>query len=178
MEAIRYGPITEHNFTAASFDYFIRRQEVSQCWRKRDGQWKLLPVAYVDDWDQEGRRRRAEKLLHSVQNGGAAFGAWDGETLVGFARLEGPLFGSRKQYIDLAQFHVSQPYRGHGIGKALFRMACREAVARGAERLYISAHSARETMAAYRALGCVEAEEINWALARKEPCDVQLEFRL
>ena len=33
-------------------------------------------------------------------------------------------------------------------------------------------------MAAYRALGCVEAEEIYWPLAKKEPCDVQLEFRL
>ena len=57
-------------------------------------------------------------------------------------------------------------------------MACREARALGAKRLYISAHSARETIAAYRALGCVEAEEICWPLARREPCDVQLEYRL
>ena len=41
--------------------------------------------------------------------------------------------------------------------------------------LYVSA---RETIAAYRALGCVEAEEICWPLARREPCDVQLEYRL
>ncbi len=177
-DTIRYAPVTEHNFTVASLDGFIRRQEVAQCWRKRDGQWKLLPIAYVEDWDWEGRRYRAEKLLRSVQNGGAVFGAWAGADLAGFARLEGPRFGSRDQYIDLAQFHVSLPYRGRGIGKELFRMACREARLLGAEKLYISAHSARETMAAYRALGCVEAEEINWALAKKEPCDVQLEFRL
>ena len=68
--------------------------------------------------------------------------------------------------------------RGQGIGRALFRLACREARALGAERLYISAHSARETIAAYRAFGCVEAEEINWTLAKKEPCDVQLEYVL
>ena len=70
------------------------------------------------------------------------------------------------------------PYRDRGIGGALFRLACQGARELGAERLYISAHSAQETMAAYRALGCVEAEEIYWPLARKEPCDVQLEFRL
>ena len=57
-------------------------------------------------------------------------------------------------------------------------MACAGARELGASRLYISAHSAQETMAAYRALGCVEAEEINWTLAKKEPCDVQLEYRL
>ena len=57
-------------------------------------------------------------------------------------------------------------------------MACQGARELGASRLYISAHSAKESMAAYRALGCVEAEEINWTLAKKEPCDVQLEYRL
>ena len=67
---------------------------------------------------------------------------------------------------------------GRGIGRALFRLTCREARALGAERLYISAHSAQETIAAYRAFGCVEAEEINWTLAKKEPCDVQLEYVL
>ena len=57
-------------------------------------------------------------------------------------------------------------------------MACQGARELGASWLYISAHSAKESMAAYRALGCVEAEEINWTLAKKEPCDVQLEYRL
>ncbi len=178
MDTIYYAQITEENFDAASLDNFVRRQEVAHCWRKRDGQWELLPIAYVEDWDPEGRRRRAEKLLRSVQRGDAAYGAWAGETLVGFARLAGPLFGSREQYIDLAQLHVSAPCRGRGIGRELFRLACRGAREAGAEKLYISAHSAQETMAAYRALGCVEAEEIYWPLAKKEPCDVQLEYRL
>lgn len=175
---VTYGRMTEENISPASLDGFVRRQEVTACWRKREGQWKLLPIAYVEDWDPAGRRYRAEKLFQSVRDGDTAYGAWmDGE-LVGFARLAGPRFGSRGQYLDLAQFHVSQPFRNRGIGRELFRLACQGARALGAERLYISAHSARETMAAYRALGCVEAEEINWALAKKEPCDVQLEFRL
>ena len=178
MNTITYQTITEENFSSTSLDGFIRRQEVRRCWRKRDGQWKLLPIAYVEDWDLEGRRLRAGKLLRSIQAGDAAYGAWEEGKLVGFARLAGPLFGSRGQYIDLAQFHVSLPFRGRGIGKELFRMACRGARELGAEKLYISAHSAQETMAAYRALGCVEAEEINWTLAKKEPCDVQLEFSL
>jgi len=44
--------------------------------------------------------------------------------------------------------------------------------------LYISAHSSKENQAAYKALGCVHAKEINPKLAEEEPCDVQLEYVL
>jgi len=175
---ITYEKLSAGNFDTHTLDGFIRRQEVSECWRRVDGVWKLLPIAYVEDWDLPGRRKRAENILRGILGGGAAYGAWDQGQLVGFARLAVPRFGSENQYIDLAQFHVSLPYRGRGIGRELFGMACAGARELGASKLYISAHSARETMAAYRALGCVEAEEINRALAEKEPCDVQLEFPL
>ena len=46
------------------------------------------------------------------------------------------------------------------------------------EGLYMSAHSSMESQAAYRALGCVHAQEINAALAQAEPCDVQMEYLL
>ena len=173
-----YEQIRIDNFGGGSLDGFIRRQVVTECWRRVDGHWKLLPIAYVEDWDLEARRKRAEIILRSIREGGLAYGAWDQGSLVGFARLDPVRFGSQNQYVDLAQFHVSEPYRGRGIGKELFRMACAGARALGASKLYISAHSAKETMAAYQALGCVEAEEINQALADKEPCDVQLEYSL
>ena len=48
----------------------------------------------------------------------------------------------------------------------------------GADKLYISAHSSKENQAAYKALGCVHAKEINPKLAEEEPCDVQLEYVL
>ena len=178
MNDVIYERITEKNFSLTSLDGFVRRQAVEECWRRVEGEWKLPPVAYVEDWDLDGRRLRAEKLLRSVRAGDLAYGAWTDGRLAGFARLAGPLFGSGNQYVDLAQFHVSLPCRGRGIGKELFRMACQGARELGASWLYISAHSAKESMAAYRALGCVEAEEINWTLAKKEPCDVQLEYRL
>lgn len=178
MESIVYESITPDNFSPASLDSFIRRQEVRECWRKVDGQWKLLPIAYVEDWDLEERRSAAQAVLRGVRSGGLAYGARADGQVVGFALLAGELSGAAAQYLDLAEFHVSLPFRGQGIGRALFRLACRGARERGASRLYISAHSARETMAAYHALGCVEAEEINWTLAKKEPCDVQLEYRL
>ena len=48
----------------------------------------------------------------------------------------------------------------------------------GADKLYISAHSSKESQAAYRALGCAPAEEVNEKLAAVEPFDVQMEYKL
>ena len=65
-----------------------------------------------------------------------------------------------------------------GIGKTVFYQACEEARRLGADKLCISAHSSKESQAAYKALGCVHAKEINPKLAEEEPCDVQLEYVL
>ena len=178
METIAYGKITAENFFPTSLDSFVRRQEVHECWRKVDGQWTLLPIAYVEDWGLEECRSFAQAVLRGIRTGGTAFGAWAAGQTVGFAFLAGARSGSAGQYIDLAEFYVSAPYQRRGIGRELFRLACRSARERGASKLYISAHSARESIAAYRKYGCVEAEEINLLLAEKEPCDVQMEFRL
>ena len=99
-------------------------------------------------------------------------------TIVGFALLDAQPFGSSAQYLDLAEFYVSAPFRRQGLGRALFAAACREARRRGARFLYISAHSAEDSMAAYARLGCTAAEEVNAALAEREPFDIPLQFAL
>ena len=178
MDEMIYSPLTAENFGPRSLDGFVRRQHVRECWRRTDGALTLLPVEYIEDWTLEERREAAAQVLQAVENGGAAFGAFSGGEVAGFAAVAGERLGSNKQYADLSLFYVSEPFRGRGIGGALFRMACAAARKMGAEKLYISAHSAREVMAVYWALGCVEAEEPDPHHAAAEPCDVQLEFRL
>ena len=68
--------------------------------------------------------------------------------------------------------------RGKGIGKILFHEAGRWAKEHGAEKLYISAHSAVESQAFYRSLGCVEAQVYSQEAVEKEPYDCQLEYNL
>ena len=68
--------------------------------------------------------------------------------------------------------------RGKGIGKRLFLAAGKWAKEHGAEKLYISAHSAVETQGFYRAMGCVEAQEYNQTHVEAEPYDCQLEYSL
>ena len=174
---IQIHPLTRDNFNENSLDDFIRHQEVTECWRNVDGEWKLLPVVFVEHWDMPRLREEATELLQFSEEGRAVFGAFVGDRVIGFAAL-GTRLGSKRQYIELTGFHVSAPYRGRGIGRRLFAAICEAARSTGAEKLYISAQSSRESQAAYKALGCVYAQEIDLIRAAEEPCDVQLEYDL
>ncbi len=169
--------LTRDNFRADSLDGFIRHQEVTECWRCIDGKWQLLPIAFTEDWDQPRLREEAADLLRTMDEGNTVIGAYDGAQVVGYAQLSERL-GSRGQYIELVGFQVSESYRGQGIGRRLFRAICDAARAAGADKLYISAHSSKESQAAYRALGCVPAQEADPVRMEKEPCDVQMEYIL
>ena len=176
-ETVQIQPLTRENFNENSLDGFIRHQEVTESWRNVDGVWTLVPTVFVTDWDLSVRRWKAGEILKSIGQDDPAFGAFVGDTVVGFAAL-GERLGSRQQYMELWNFHVSKPWRGQGIGRRLFAAACDAARHAGAEKLYISAQSSRESQAAYRALGCVHAQEIDPVRAEEEPCDVQLEYDL
>ena len=70
---------------------------------------------------------------------------------------------------SLVCFQISEEYRRQGIGRKLFSMACEEVRRLGADKLYISAHSSKESQAAYRALGCMPAEEVNEDWQQRSP---------
>ena len=169
--------LTHDNFRADSLDGFVRHQEVTECWRCVNDEWQLLPIAFTEDWDLPRLREEAADLLRTIDEGTPVIGAFDGVKVVGYAQL-GERLGSRGQYIELVGFHVSEPYRGQGISRRLFSAICDAACAAGADKLYISAHSSKESQAAYRALGCVPAQEVDAMRAANEPCDVQMEYDL
>ncbi len=175
---IVYAALGGENYNAFSLDSFIRKQTVKMCWRKVNGEYVLKPVEYVEDWTLTERREMATYIIDELINGGKAFGAFDCGKLIGYACVSAGVLGSAGQYLLLSEFYVSLPYRNKGIGKRLFKEACASAKADGAKKLFISAHSAEDSIAAYKKYGCVLAKEKNVALAEKEPCDLQLEFVL
>lgn len=160
------------------FSGFIRRQVVNDCWRCVDGEWVIKSEPFVDDWSEEDYPFLVKCLRNTVTSGGVVYGAFDGGVLKGFASVEPQLFGGEQKYLDLSSIHVSEDMRGRGIGRGLFTRACGWAREHGAEKLYISAHSAVESQAFYKAMGCVEAEVYNQEHVRAEPFDRQLERRL
>ena len=174
---ITYAKLTPENFSPHSLDRFLRFQEVTECWRIVNGELTLVPCAFTEDWDLVKRREIAAEILQGLHTG-FAYGAFSQGEVVGYILVDCTLFGSRSQYAELKLFHVSRPFRRLGIGKELFHLASEEAKSIGAEKLYISAQSSKETIAAYHRLGCTQAQEINERIAQSEPFDLQLEYCL
>lgn len=177
MPPVRVERVTADNVRPDSLDGFVRHQQVCECWRCVDGQWMLLPIAFTEHWDADRLRAEAAELIALSAAGKPAFVAKQGDDVVGFASLGGRL-GIRGQYMELLSLHVSKPWRGQGVGRALFAAVCTAAREAGAEKLYISAHSSKESQAVYRALGCALAQEPDAAHVTAEPCDVQMEYDL
>lgn len=175
---IQYKQLDRNEINLELFRHFIRRQNVTLCRRKEQGRWVVKSDPFIDDWSEEDYKFLVQCLKNTIKTGGFVYGAFYEGHLKGFVSVEAEFFGRQKTYLDLSSIHVSEDLRGQGIGKVLFLSAKEWAKKKGAGKLYISAHSAVETQAFYKSMGCVEAEEYNQKHVESEPCDCQLECEL
>ena len=175
---IRYRELCEDEISRELFQDFIRSQRVEQCWRKEEGKWVIKPDPFVDDWSEEDYQFLVACLKRTAGTGGFVYAAFCRGSLKGFASVEPEMSGGEERYLDLSSLHVSEDMRGKGLGRELFLAACRWAKEKGAGKLYISGHSAVETQAFYKAVGCVEAKVYNKKHVEAEPYDCQLEYSL
>jgi len=74
----------------------------------------------------------------ALDRGGAAFGAWDGDTLDGIIGLRIEPVGDDPKVMQLEPLHVSAPYRNQGIGRKLVEMIAERAWSLGRIAIYIS----------------------------------------
>ncbi len=175
---IRYRELKEKEIDRELFQDFIRHQDVTKCWRKVEGAWVIRDAPFVDDWSEADYQVLVSCLKNTSATGGFVYAAFCDGALKGFVSVEPGLFGTGQDYLDLSSIHISEDMRGQGIGRQLFLAAVEWARKKGAGKLYISAHSAVESQAFYRAMGCVEAMEIRQDHVEREPFDCQLECRL
>lgn len=160
------------NFALDSLDNFSRYQEVRQVYRLIDGQLQLMPLTFTEDWPLSRRREKAQEVLRGQH---IVYGAIDRGEVIGMLMLL-PALDHGRMVID--SFHVSANHRRNGIGRALFNAAKAEAIRRGANALYASACSARETIDFYRAMGFSVSPNPIPAYAAEEPCDIQMECKI
>ena len=172
---VEYRTVSAGELDRALFRHFIRRQVVVKCWRREEGEWVIRDDPFIDDWSEADYEFLVSCLKNTAGTGGLVLGAFCGGALKGFASVEAGLFGGENRYLDLTSIHVSEDMRGQGMGAALFAAAKAWARAHGGRKLYISAHSAVETQAFYRRMGCVEAQEPCKEHVEAEPFDCQLE---
>ena len=175
---VEYRNVTQQELNREWFDGFIRRQNVTKCWRKEKGKWVVQEAPFVDDWTEQDYQELLSSLRSTVARGGFVYAAFCGRLLKGFVSVEPGLFGGRHRYLDLTNLHVSEDMRRQGIGAALFAAAKAWAKQNGARKLYLSAHSAVETQAFYHKMGCVEAVVYQQKHVEAEPFDCQMECLL
>lgn len=176
MQTISYKELKISEINLQLFAGFNRYQGVKKCWRKENNEWVLKDIAFTEQWDLPEYEYLIKCLHSTINTGGVVFGAFYVNILVGFASIENQFFGSKAKYLQLSNIYTSYGKRNIGIGKELFLLVCEKAIERGAEKLYISAHSSEESQAFYKSIGCNEATEYNLKLVDEEPCDCQLEY--
>lgn len=175
---VNYRELYETEIAEEIFSHFIRRQAVTDVWRRENGKWIIKSEPFIEDWSAEDYRFLVKCLRHTASSGGLVYGAFANGFLKGFVSVEAELFGGENGYLDLSSIHVSADMRGCGIGRVLFSTACEWAKSHGAHKLYISSHSAVETQSFYKSMGCTEAVLYNKEHVEKEPFDIQLEREL
>jgi len=178
MNMIQYKKLDADEIDRNLFDGFIRHQIVTKCWRKENGEWIIKNAPFIDDWSENDYQMLIAHLRNVLLSNGFVYAAFYCGKLKGFVSVDLKWFGSGQEYLDLTDLYVSEDMRRKGIGKVLFLAAAKWAKKEGARKLYISAHSAMESQAFYRAMGCVEAKAYNLKHVEKEPYDCQLEYRL
>ncbi len=175
---IEYRILQAEEICRELFGHFIRRQIVTKCWRKENGKWIIKDAPFIDDWTEKDYRILIICLKTTIHTNGFVCAAFYDKKLKGFVSVESEIFGDEQKYCDLSCIHVSEEMRNKGIGRTLFFAAKEWAKRKGAKKLYISAHSAIESQAFYKSMGCVEAEVYNQKHVEAEPYDCQLECSL
>ena len=103
---VTYRELSADEITRDLFTSFIRRQVVTDCWRKVDGKWVVRADPFVDDWSEEDYQTLIACLRNTVATGGFVCGAFVDGVLKGFVSVESELFGARREYLDLSSLHV------------------------------------------------------------------------
>ena len=160
----------------------IREMDASQyiqnAWRDVNGIKQLVEINWQENDFPNGYEYHLSALKNTFVSDGFVIGAFYNEILVGFGSVNRQIFGNRFKYVLLDQIFISNGYRRKGIGKSLFTHAADKARLWGADKLYICAGSAEDTISFYLALGCVDAQEINQEFFKNDIRDIQLEYDL
>jgi predicted N-acetyltransferase YhbS len=153
-----------------------RSEVIENLYYYENGGLVLKPEHYdMHGWPPGEAEHYTPMLLDCFDRGGWFYGLFDKDQLIGIAILESKFIGAQKDQLQLKFLHVSQAYRGQGLGKKLFESARDKARERGARRLYISATPSEHTVNFYHRLGCTVTQELDPELFELEPEDIHLE---
>ncbi len=173
-------------FREAGMDEIVKMRDLDRSEVIRTG-YRLEAGVLVElsvNWDDDGWREgdgdhSYGEMIRGTREymalDGTAFGAFDGDRLVGLAVYRPRLTPDMGQ---LAGLHVSNGYRRQGVASRLFEDALALARADGADRLYVSATPSGSAVGFYLSKGFEPTTTPDPELLAKEPEDVHMVLRL
>jgi ribosomal protein S18 acetylase RimI-like enzyme len=177
MVEITYRPLEAEE--VHRFEEIDRTEDITHVWYVRDGEMVLEEEHWhMAGWPPDGLAGQHRHLRECMGSGGAAWGAFDGDQMVGIATLDGRWYGAAGDTLDMYFLHVGHTYRHRGIGRTLTELAKERAREMGARRLFVSGLPSINTIRFYRALGFERADEVDPVLAMREPEDIHMELPL
>ena len=157
-----------------------RTEHVTTGYVYEAGELRAEPVDWqVPRWPMEGSEFSVAAHIAGIapilRDGGVMLGAFDGETLVGFAVLRCRL---EEGTAELAALFVSNHYRRRRIATRLTERVVSLAEADGARRLYVSATPSESAVGFYISQGFRVTDDVNEELYALEPDDIHMIRRL
>ncbi len=156
-----------------------RAEEIRESYYLHNGQLLLKPdrqiVTHFDQQELDEIIQRQHKLISS---GGRVIGAFDDNSLVGVASIDGIKRGFHFNYLKMDILYVSKSTRGQRVGQNLLEQCKTIAKGFGAEKLYISATPTKGTVDFYLKNGAILTKEIDLELFALEPEDIHLELEI
>jgi len=128
------------------------------------------PSSYGEEWKQ-----RADRIQAGLQRGGIAFGAFDGERLIGFVALQYRLADTVAALLAL---WVSAGYRHQAVASRLVREAIAAARSDGATAVYSSTCPSESAYGFYRSQGFAPTAFVHRELYELEPEDIHMILNL
>ena len=169
----------------------MRREEIELAWtidrseliervfyHREDGLLLKDERHDVKGWHPKTIEHHQPWLLDCFDRGGAFFGAFEGDRLVGVSVLENRFIGRERDQLQLKFLHVGRDQRRTGLGRTLFDLAAARAKELGARRLYVSATPSENTVGLYFHLGCRVTDEVDPELFEEEPEDIHFEYEI
>ncbi len=177
MVAITYRPMRPDEMDRV--EEIDRTEVIDHIYYLRDGELVLEEEHWeLRGWPPGELPKIKENLRTCLQVGGAVWGAFEGDRLVGIAALDGRWYGRSSDTLDMYFLHISNGYRRQGLGRRLLEMTTERAKGMGAKRLFVSGLPSLNTITFYRAMGFDIAEEVDQRLHDREPDDIHMDMAL
>ena len=152
-----------------------RSEQIDRIYKMNGGQLETVPMGHeCPTWDEEHTDEMVNRFRRELEQGGTAYGAFDGEVLAGFGVLGHRFRGRNQDQLQVDLMYVSRPYRRQGLATRIMNELSRVAKERGASYLYISSTETESAVGFYRANGGNLTEEVDEELYQQEPEDIHM----